>query len=169
MNCNTPLISITNNQLLCDMYSSLSSCQNTMNCMFALFPYVIVALLGLKKCCVYFFYFLYLGDADGELIARLCGQSAPSVPLVIAAPQVWVHFVSDENTEDKGFWAHYTFEGKWLDRLLPWLTEALLGNVASHLVIWRMVMMGSTLKEVLKSYTMLATIYILLKQACASS
>lgn len=94
-----------------------------MNCMFALFPYVIVTLLGFKKCFVYFLYFLYLGDADGELIARLCGQSAPSVPLVIAAPQVWVHFVSDENTEDKGFWAHYTFEGKWLDRLLPWLTS----------------------------------------------
>ncbi|NXY42567.1 CUBN protein, partial [Ceuthmochares aereus] len=53
---------------------------------------------------------LRIGDADGELITRLCGQAAPSVPLVIAAPQIWVHFVSDENIEDKGFLAHYMFE-----------------------------------------------------------
>lgn len=129
--------------------------------MFALFLYVIVALLGLNKCCVLFIFpFLCLGDADGELIARLCGQAAPSVPLVIAAPQVWVQFVSDANTEDKGFLAHYTFEGKCLSTLLASLTEALLGNVASHLVIRTIVMMGSTLKGVLKSYTVLATIYI---------
>lgn len=88
-----------------------------MNCMFALFLYLIVALSGLKKYCVFLFLFfpLCLGNADGELIARLCGQAAPSVPLVIAAPQVWVQFVSDGNTEDKGFLAHYTFEGKWLN------------------------------------------------------
>uniref|UniRef100_A0A8C0FEB1 Cubilin n=1 Tax=Bubo bubo TaxID=30461 RepID=A0A8C0FEB1_BUBBB len=60
--------------------------------------------------CQYDYLELQIGDADGELIARLCGQAAPSVPLVIAAPQIWVHFVSDENTEDKGFLAHYTFE-----------------------------------------------------------
>lgn len=45
-------------------------------------------------------------------------------------------------------------------QLLPWLTEALLGNVASHLVMWRVVLMGSTLKEVLKSYTVQAPVYI---------
>uniref|UniRef100_A0A8B9N9X7 Cubilin n=1 Tax=Accipiter nisus TaxID=211598 RepID=A0A8B9N9X7_9AVES len=60
--------------------------------------------------CQYDYLELRIGDADGELIARLCGQAAPSVPLVIAAPQIWVHFVSDENREDKGFLAHYTFE-----------------------------------------------------------
>uniref|UniRef100_A0A8C9LFB5 Cubilin n=1 Tax=Pavo cristatus TaxID=9049 RepID=A0A8C9LFB5_PAVCR len=53
--------------------------------------------------CQYDYLELRIGDADGELIARLCGQAAPSVPLVIAAPQVWIHFVSDENTEDRGF------------------------------------------------------------------
>ncbi|OWK59671.1 Cubilin, partial [Lonchura striata] len=62
------------------------------------------------QSCQYDYLELRIGDADGELIARLCGQAAPSVPLVIAAPQVWVQFVSDENTEDKGFLAHYTFE-----------------------------------------------------------
>lgn len=89
------------------------------------------------------------------------------MPLVIAAPQIWAHFVSDENTEDKGFLAHYTFEGKWLDSLLPLLTEALLGNVAIHLVILRIHTVGSTLKEVLKSYTVPATIYIIYKHMLA--
>ncbi|NXD11879.1 CUBN protein, partial [Nothocercus nigrocapillus] len=60
--------------------------------------------------CQYDYMELRIGDADGELIARLCGQAAPSVPLAIAAPWIWVHFVSDENTEDKGFSARYTFE-----------------------------------------------------------
>ncbi|XP_013797015.2 cubilin [Apteryx mantelli] len=60
--------------------------------------------------CQYDYLELRIGDADGELIARLCGQAVPSVPLVIAAPWIWVHFVSDENTEDKGFSAHYMFE-----------------------------------------------------------
>lgn len=91
------------------------------------------------------------------------------MPLVIAASQIWVHFVSDGNTEDKGFLAHYMFEGKWLDRVLPMLTEALLGNVAIHLVILRIHTMGSTLEEVLKSYTVPAIIYIHLKQTYASN
>uniref|UniRef100_A0A8C3CRJ2 Cubilin n=1 Tax=Cairina moschata TaxID=8855 RepID=A0A8C3CRJ2_CAIMO len=60
--------------------------------------------------CQYDYVELRIGDADGELIAKLCGQAAPSVLLVIAAPRIWVHFISDENAEDKGFWAHYTFE-----------------------------------------------------------
>ncbi|NWX82451.1 CUBN protein, partial [Nothoprocta pentlandii] len=60
--------------------------------------------------CQYDYLELRIGDADGELIDRLCGQAAPSVPLAIAAPRIWMHFVSDDNTEDKGFSAHYTFE-----------------------------------------------------------
>ncbi|NXH11671.1 CUBN protein, partial [Bucco capensis] len=60
--------------------------------------------------CQYDYLELRIGDADGDLIAKLCGQAAPPLPLVIAAPQIWVHFVSDANTEDKGFLAHFTFE-----------------------------------------------------------
>lgn len=139
-----------------------------MKCVFALcIPLCYCSSFRIQK--LYFFFFLYSGDADGELIARLCGQAAPSVPLVIAAPQIWIHFVSDENREDKGFLAHYTFEGKWLDRLLPLLSEALLGSVAILLVILRIHTMGLTLKEVLKSYTVPATIYIYLKQTYASN
>ncbi|NXG41986.1 CUBN protein, partial [Psilopogon haemacephalus] len=66
--------------------------------------------LEYHQACQYDHLELRIGDADGELIAKLCGQSAPPVPLVIAAPQVWVHFVSDGSTEDKGFLAHYSFE-----------------------------------------------------------
>uniref|UniRef100_A0A8C0J8V6 Cubilin n=1 Tax=Chelonoidis abingdonii TaxID=106734 RepID=A0A8C0J8V6_CHEAB len=60
--------------------------------------------------CQFDYLELRIGDADGELISRLCGQAPPSVPLVIAAPQIWVHFRSDELVEDRGFYASYTFE-----------------------------------------------------------
>lgn len=73
----------------------------------------------------------YSGDADGELISRLCGQAPPSVPLVIAAPQIWVHFRSDEHVEDRGFYASYRFEGKFYDKLFS-LTVASPVNAASH-------------------------------------
>lgn len=152
------------------MYFPLFSSQNKMKCIFV--PYIPLhycSSFKIQKVYFLFFFFLCSGDADGELIARLCGQAAPSVPLVIAASQIWVHFVSDGNTEDKGFLAHYMFEGKWLDRVLPMLTEALLGNVAIHLVILRIHTMGSTLEEVLKSYTVPAIIYIHLKQTYASN
>lgn len=62
--------------------------------------------------------FFYSGDADGELIARLCGQTAPAVPLVVAAPRIWAHFRSDEHVEDRGFSAYYIFECKCHDRQL---------------------------------------------------
>lgn len=165
MKCSALSISITNNLLLSVIctFVCTSLVQPKLNaCFSGLFPvYVIVAPLGFKKCI--FVFFLYTGDADGELIARLCGQAAPSVPLVIAAPQIWVHFLSDENREDKGFLAHYTFEGKWLDRLWPLLTEALPGNVAIHKVILRIHTICSTLKEFLKSYIVSAPMYIHLK------
>lgn len=91
------------------------------------------------------------------------------MPLVIAAPRIWVHFISDENAEDKGFWAHYTFEGKWLERLLALMTEALLGNAGIHLVTLQIHTVGSALKKVPRSYTVPATIYIHLKQTYASN
>lgn len=91
------------------------------------------------------------------------------MPLVIAAPRIWVHFISDENAEDKGFWAHYTFEGKRLKRLLALMTEALLGNAGIHLVTLQIHTVGSSLKKVPRSYTVPATIYIHLKQTYASN
>ncbi|XP_053569959.1 cubilin [Bombina bombina] len=52
-----------------------------------------------------------LGDADGELLTRLCGNNKPSVPVTIVAPQIWVHFVSNAEVEALGFNASYTFTG----------------------------------------------------------
>ncbi|GCB64281.1 hypothetical protein scyTo_0009788, partial [Scyliorhinus torazame] len=49
------------------------------------------------------------GDANGDLIARLCGQSAPTIPLVIPSPQLWVRFLSSPLVEDIGFFAKYSF------------------------------------------------------------
>ncbi|XP_053323004.1 cubilin [Spea bombifrons] len=50
-----------------------------------------------------------LDNADGELITRVCGQTMPSVPLVIVASQIWVRFVSNSEVEDIGFHANYVF------------------------------------------------------------
>ncbi|MGH0150723.1 UNVERIFIED_CONTAM: hypothetical protein FKN15_032572 [Acipenser sinensis] len=52
-----------------------------------------------------------IGNANGELLARFCGQSVPAVPLVVYAPQIWVHFLSDYTTGDIGFLAKYVFTG----------------------------------------------------------
>ncbi|MCJ8728547.1 hypothetical protein PDJAM_G00005700 [Pangasius djambal] len=50
-----------------------------------------------------------LGDENGELLARFCGQSLPSVPIVVFTPELWVHFLSDEAVVDLGFKATYYF------------------------------------------------------------
>ncbi|XP_078391727.1 cubilin [Cetorhinus maximus] len=49
------------------------------------------------------------GDPNGDLMARLCGPSAPTIPLVIPSPQLWVHFLSGPLVEDIGFFAKYVF------------------------------------------------------------
>ncbi|XP_026057290.1 cubilin-like [Carassius auratus] len=50
-----------------------------------------------------------LGGMNGELLARLCGQSPPMVPIVVSTPELWVHFLSDEAVGDLGFKATYYF------------------------------------------------------------
>uniref|UniRef100_UPI00398F64EE cubilin n=1 Tax=Pristiophorus japonicus TaxID=55135 RepID=UPI00398F64EE len=52
---------------------------------------------------------LRFGDPNGDVITRLCGQSATTIPLVIPFPQIWVHFLSDPLVEDIGFFAKYSF------------------------------------------------------------
>jgi len=52
-----------------------------------------------------------VGDANGELLARFCGQSPPTVPIVVSTPELWVHFLSDEAVGDLGFKATYYFSG----------------------------------------------------------
>uniref|UniRef100_W5MX16 Cubilin n=1 Tax=Lepisosteus oculatus TaxID=7918 RepID=W5MX16_LEPOC len=52
-----------------------------------------------------------LGDSNGELVTRYCGQSVPNMPLVVFAPQLWVHFFTDPYVEDIGFKARYSFSG----------------------------------------------------------
>ncbi|XP_074049030.1 cubilin [Macrotis lagotis] len=50
-----------------------------------------------------------IGNADGPLIKKMCGQSLPTVPFVIPFPQIWVHFVTNQAVENIGFHAHYSF------------------------------------------------------------
>uniref|UniRef100_A0A8D0GFF0 Cubilin n=1 Tax=Sphenodon punctatus TaxID=8508 RepID=A0A8D0GFF0_SPHPU len=52
-----------------------------------------------------------IGDSDGELINRWCGQTVPEKPLILAAPQIWLHFLSDNSNSDKGFFIHYMSSG----------------------------------------------------------
>ncbi|XP_064410135.1 cubilin [Latimeria chalumnae] len=54
---------------------------------------------------------LRIGNADGELIHKFCGLSAPSLSFVAEAPQIWVHFLTDLTEEDIGFRARYLFSG----------------------------------------------------------
>ncbi|XP_001377380.2 cubilin [Monodelphis domestica] len=50
-----------------------------------------------------------IGNADGPLIRKICGQSVPTVPFAIPFSQIWAHFVTNELVENKGFSAHYSF------------------------------------------------------------
>uniref|UniRef100_A0A8C5PBH1 Cubilin n=1 Tax=Leptobrachium leishanense TaxID=445787 RepID=A0A8C5PBH1_9ANUR len=52
-----------------------------------------------------------LEDAEGELVARVCGRTLPRIPLIIVAPKIWVRFVSNNEVEDIGFSASYLFTG----------------------------------------------------------
>nr|XP_044991063.1 cubilin [Jaculus jaculus] len=50
-----------------------------------------------------------VGDADGLLIERYCSLSAPTVPLVIPYPRVWIHFTTNDQVEYIGFHVKYAF------------------------------------------------------------
>uniref|UniRef100_A0ACB8FV66 Uncharacterized protein n=1 Tax=Sphaerodactylus townsendi TaxID=933632 RepID=A0ACB8FV66_9SAUR len=49
-----------------------------------------------------------LGDADGELLYRLCGSRVRLEPLLIAAPQIWMQFLSNAENTNRGFFIRYT-------------------------------------------------------------
>ncbi|KAG8573749.1 hypothetical protein GDO81_012532 [Engystomops pustulosus] len=52
-----------------------------------------------------------VGNAEGEVISRVCGRTKPSIPLALVDPRIWVHFVSNAAVEDVGFSAKYLFTG----------------------------------------------------------
>lgn len=56
------------------------------------------------------------GDYDGELLARLCGQTIPTVPIVVFTPELWVQFQTDTFQGDLGFKAKYLFSGETSDK-----------------------------------------------------
>lgn len=59
-----------------------------------------------------FIFYAPSGDSNGELLAKFCGQTIPSVPIVVFTPGLWVHFQSDDSQGDLGFKAKYLFSGK---------------------------------------------------------
>ncbi|KAM4534255.1 cubilin [Odontesthes bonariensis] len=56
-----------------------------------------------------------LDDADGELLAKFCGQTTPRIPIVVFTANLWVHFQTDFSQGDLGFKAKYLFSecGGW--------------------------------------------------------
>ncbi|XP_013879229.1 cubilin [Austrofundulus limnaeus] len=56
-----------------------------------------------------------LGDSDGDMLAKFCGQTAPQIPIVVFTPKLWVHFQTDSYEGDLGFKALYSFSecGGW--------------------------------------------------------
>ncbi|XP_049633697.1 cubilin [Suncus etruscus] len=59
--------------------------------------------------CHFDFLEFRVDNAEGPLIWKLCGPSSPEIPLVIPYPQVWIHFVTNEQVEHIGFHAGYFF------------------------------------------------------------
>ncbi|KAM3593822.1 uncharacterized protein V6R79_022582 [Siganus canaliculatus] len=56
-----------------------------------------------------------MGDSEGELLAKFCGQTIPRIPIVVFTPQLWVNFQTDASQGDLGFKAKYLFSecGGW--------------------------------------------------------
>lgn len=52
------------------------------------------------------------GNSDGELLAKFCGQTVPTLPIVVFTPELWVHFQTDSTGGDLGFKAKYMYSGK---------------------------------------------------------
>lgn len=57
------------------------------------------------------FHVLPLGGANGEQLAKFCGNTIPSIPLVVFTPELWAHFQTDGANGDLGFKAKYYFSG----------------------------------------------------------
>ncbi|KAG7279658.1 hypothetical protein CRUP_025761 [Coryphaenoides rupestris] len=67
------------------------------------------------QTCEYDFLQFRLGDYNGEMLVKLCGQTVPSLPIVVFTPELWVHFQTDQLEGDLGFKAKYMFSecGGW--------------------------------------------------------
>ncbi|KAJ3611231.1 hypothetical protein NHX12_021247, partial [Muraenolepis orangiensis] len=71
--------------------------------------------LELHPTCESDYLQLRLGNYDGELLAKFCGQTTPLLPIVVFTPELWVHFQTDPSEGDLGFKAKYMFSdcGGW--------------------------------------------------------
>ncbi|XP_019897556.2 cubilin [Esox lucius] len=65
--------------------------------------------------CEYDFLEFRLGDSSGDLLTKFCGQTTPSIPLVVSMSGLWVHFQTNQAVGDLGFKAKYLFSecGGW--------------------------------------------------------
>ncbi|XP_037612385.1 cubilin [Sebastes umbrosus] len=67
------------------------------------------------QTCVSDYLQFRLGDSDGDLLAKFCGQTTPNLPIVVFTPELYVHFRTDASQGDLGFKAKYMFSecGGW--------------------------------------------------------
>ncbi|KAJ8276925.1 hypothetical protein GJAV_G00069430 [Gymnothorax javanicus] len=61
------------------------------------------------QTCEWDYIEMRMGDHEGEVLSRFCGQTAPHIPIVVFTPELWVHFLSDQAVVDRGFKAMYNF------------------------------------------------------------
>lgn len=63
---------------------------------------------------------------NGELLARFCGQTTPTIPIVVFTPELYVHFQTDAAQGDVGFKAKYFFSGNTQSKVC---CSSLLNNI----------------------------------------
>ncbi|CAL1576609.1 unnamed protein product [Knipowitschia caucasica] len=110
---------ITSPGYLLSNYSSNLNCEWTIQNHHHINSSIVVLVQDLHlqshQTCAQDFLQFRLGDANGEQLAKFCGQTIPPVPIVVFTPQLYVHFQTDSSQGDLGFRALYSFSecGGW--------------------------------------------------------
>ncbi|XP_063159632.1 cubilin [Candoia aspera] len=116
--CGGLLLSSANGNLTSPGYDGISNYTDNLNCEWIIQnpqPSITTIYLSLEVFhveqhinCQNDYVDIRQGDSDGELLYRLCGRRTPLEPLLIAASQIWVQFLSNSENTDKGFIMHYS-------------------------------------------------------------
>ncbi|KAJ6666688.1 hypothetical protein lerEdw1_020412 [Lerista edwardsae] len=116
--CGERLLSSSSGNLMSPGYDGINNYTNNLNCEWVIqnpHPSTTTVYLFFQEMhleedvhCQNDYVEIRLGDSNGQLVDRLCGQEAPSMPLVIAAPQIWIQFLSNDEKTDKGFSIYYS-------------------------------------------------------------
>ncbi|XP_060104406.1 cubilin [Heteronotia binoei] len=116
--CGGLLLSSKNGNLTSPGYDGTSNYLNNLNCEWVIqnphpsitTVYLSFGVFRLEEHihCQNDYLEIRLGDADGELENRLCGSRTGLEPLLIAAPQIWMQFLTNAENTDRGFFIRYS-------------------------------------------------------------